>query len=209
MKKAFTLIELLVVIVIMAIIVGMSIPAFRGMGKAAEMNGTVRALCSTISLTRQWAITHRESAGVIVETNLFFAFRGDDKTMVSHSGVGDSAVKKAVAEYKYELDTTSTNAVWVWKLKRYFIHKTPSDVSSAYSYIVFDNLSDPVIFTGVVLNMKTKGKVVNGVRFKTDGGIKTTDDDNYVVECTNVDGTGSGKRITINLLTGGVHVSDR
>ena len=56
----FTLIELLVVIVLMGVIIGISAPAFVGMGRGAGMRGAVRGVCSTLSLLRQWAITHRE-----------------------------------------------------------------------------------------------------------------------------------------------------
>jgi len=58
--RGFTLIELLVVIVLMAIIIAISVPAFVGMGRGSGMRGAVRSVHSTLSLLRQWAITHRE-----------------------------------------------------------------------------------------------------------------------------------------------------
>jgi prepilin-type N-terminal cleavage/methylation domain-containing protein len=60
MKKAFTLIELLVVIVLMAIIAGMAVPAFIGMGRGSAMRGETASIRAKLSLCRQWAITHRE-----------------------------------------------------------------------------------------------------------------------------------------------------
>ena len=69
--RGFTLIELLIVIVLMAIIAGMSAPAFIGMGRGAGMRGSVRSVCSTLSLLRQWAITHREEV-------TFHYFQGSD-----------------------------------------------------------------------------------------------------------------------------------
>ena len=56
----FTLVELLLVMVIMAIIIGVAAPAFIGMGRGAGMRGGVRSVCATLSLLRQYAITHRE-----------------------------------------------------------------------------------------------------------------------------------------------------
>jgi prepilin-type N-terminal cleavage/methylation domain-containing protein len=63
--SAFTLIELLVVIVLMAIIIAISAPAFVGMGRGAGMRGAVSSVRSTLSLLRQWAITHREQVAFV------------------------------------------------------------------------------------------------------------------------------------------------
>jgi len=59
-RRGFTLIELLLVIVLMAMIIGIATPAFVGLSRGAGMRGAVSAVSSTLSLLRQWAITHRE-----------------------------------------------------------------------------------------------------------------------------------------------------
>ena len=59
-SSGFTLIELLTVIAVMAMIIAIATPAFIGMGRGAGMRGAVSGTKSTLSLLRQWAITHRE-----------------------------------------------------------------------------------------------------------------------------------------------------
>ena len=44
----------------MAIVIGIATPAFIGMGRGAGMRGATRGVSSSLSLLRQWAITHRE-----------------------------------------------------------------------------------------------------------------------------------------------------
>lgn len=73
LNSAFTLVELLAVIVIMAIIIAISAPAFVGMGRGAGMRGAVSGVRSTLSLLRQWAITHREQV-------TFYYYQGDFPT---------------------------------------------------------------------------------------------------------------------------------
>lgn len=62
--KAFTLIELLVVMVIAVVIMAVALPGFMGMSKGKAMRGATRSIHSTVSLARQWAITHRENVTV-------------------------------------------------------------------------------------------------------------------------------------------------
>lgn len=64
-QRGFTLVELLVVIAIMAILFGMLMPVFSGMGRGQSMQSAVVQLRSTVALARQWAITHREKTYVI------------------------------------------------------------------------------------------------------------------------------------------------
>ena len=97
----FTLVELLVVIVLMAIIIGISAPAFIGMGRGAGMRGSVRAVCSTLSLLRQWAITHREEViffyreGVAPAASYYYA---------TASGVLIEKTNELPLEVKFGLD---------------------------------------------------------------------------------------------------------
>ena len=59
--RAITLIELLMVMVIMAIVMAVSVPAFNSMGRGSDLRGSVSSVRNTLSQSRQWAITHRES----------------------------------------------------------------------------------------------------------------------------------------------------
>ncbi|MCX6991800.1 MAG: prepilin-type N-terminal cleavage/methylation domain-containing protein [Kiritimatiellaeota bacterium] len=60
LPAAFTLIELLVVMVIAAVIMAVSLPSFLSLGRGAGMRTAVNNVRSTMALSRQWAITHRE-----------------------------------------------------------------------------------------------------------------------------------------------------
>ena len=60
LASAFTLIELLVVMVIAVVIMAVSLPSFISMGRGAGMRTAVNNIRSTVALSRQWAITHRE-----------------------------------------------------------------------------------------------------------------------------------------------------
>ena len=63
--RAFTLIELLVVIGIIGTMMALIMPAFRGFGRSASMNGSVAQVRSTLSLARQFAINKRQNVHVV------------------------------------------------------------------------------------------------------------------------------------------------
>jgi len=149
-SRAFTLIELLVVIVLMALIIAISVPAFVGIGRGAGMRGSVRSVHSTLSLLRQWAITHREQV-----------------TFVYFAGVSPTS--------SYYYATNEFGAV---------IDKT-------------NELPLEVVFEGD-----------GAVTFKTDGGLDLSGfvtniyirDRKFPTDAT------KGKTISINGLTGGIHL---
>ena len=148
--RAFTLIELLVVTVLMAIIIGVSAPAFIGMGRGAGMRGSVRAVCSTLSLLRQWAITHRE------ETTFYYV-------------VG---VTPAASHYY----ATASGVI---------IEKTNE------------------------LPLEVKFNSGGSYTFKTDGGLEGNimDPSTITIDDRKFPGDASkAKNISINRLTGGIHV---
>lgn len=65
MKKGFTLIELLVVIALMAILIGLAAPAFKGSGRGAKARTAIFQLNSHLNLARQMAITQRQRVYVL------------------------------------------------------------------------------------------------------------------------------------------------
>lgn len=64
-RRGFTLVELLVVMGIMALIIMAATPMFNGMTRSSGMQGATMQLRSTLSLARQWAITHRVNTYVV------------------------------------------------------------------------------------------------------------------------------------------------
>lgn len=64
-RRAFTLIELLVVIGIMAVLIAVAVPNLSGLTKGAGLNTAINELRATLSLARQWAITHNEMTYVV------------------------------------------------------------------------------------------------------------------------------------------------
>jgi prepilin-type N-terminal cleavage/methylation domain-containing protein len=63
--NGFTLIEMLVVLVIVGIMVGLAIPAVTNLMKSGGVSAASRHVSSTLSLARQYAITHRTKTRVI------------------------------------------------------------------------------------------------------------------------------------------------
>ena len=88
-KKSFTLIELLFVMLIIAIISAISIPAFISMGRGASMRSTVSSVYNTLSLARQWAITHREEItfSCYRDTATGSAFTGSTFCVTNQAGI--------------------------------------------------------------------------------------------------------------------------
>jgi prepilin-type N-terminal cleavage/methylation domain-containing protein len=64
-SQGFTLIEMVAVMVIMAIILSIAIPAVTNLSKANVMSAGAREVANTLSLARQFAITHRTYARVV------------------------------------------------------------------------------------------------------------------------------------------------
>ncbi len=63
--RAFTIVELLIVVGIMSVLVALALPAFQGIGRGTALRTSMADLKATVSMARQWAITHREDTFVL------------------------------------------------------------------------------------------------------------------------------------------------
>lgn len=64
-RRGFTLVELLVVIGIMGVMLGVATVAFQAVGTGTKLRTGMAQMKSTISLARQYAITHRQTVYVV------------------------------------------------------------------------------------------------------------------------------------------------
>jgi prepilin-type N-terminal cleavage/methylation domain-containing protein len=113
---AFTLIELLVVMVIAVVIMAVSLPSFISMGRGAGMRTAVNNVRSTLALSRQWAITHREEitfvtspTGLVWTTNNQAVLTTNDHACYyAFSGVNTTNLVQSIT--KLPLDVTFESA---------------------------------------------------------------------------------------------------
>ena len=100
-RAGFTLTELLVVIGIMGILIYAAGPMFNGLTRSSGMKGATMQLRTTISLARQWAITHRAKTYIVFPT---------DPTLESDKGTGvTSRIKRS-----YNVYTTQDGFIKDW-----------------------------------------------------------------------------------------------
>lgn len=59
--RGVTLIELLVVMFIAAVLMTIAAPAFSGIGRGSALRAATSSVRSTLALSRQWAIIHKET----------------------------------------------------------------------------------------------------------------------------------------------------
>lgn len=76
--KPFTLIELMVVIAIIAIIMGLSVPAFRNISVGSAVDASSRMLSSQLMLARAEAIARRKYVAVIIPGQ-YYTKNSDDR----------------------------------------------------------------------------------------------------------------------------------
>src|SRR6266404_144895 len=101
-RNGFTLIEMLTVIVIIAVILGIGLPAFTNLMKSGGLSGASREVANALGLARQYAITHRTT------TRIVFPYSGTIGTIASATNLCPWYQSYAV------LDIGSTNYVSKW-----------------------------------------------------------------------------------------------
>ena len=156
--ESFTLAELLVVIAIMALVIAVALPAFQGLGTGASLKASVTQLRVTLSLARQWAITHREQTCVVFVDGTLVQWRNLHKAY------------KAYAVFAITDDSVSP-------VQGYYVN----DWTFLPSGVVFDPTNRPAenvfsLSTAIINNLPfmdaTTVEDLNAVVFKPDGSAR-------------------------------------
>ena len=108
--SGMTLIELLVVMFIMAIIATISIPAFTSMGRGSALRSAVSTFYTSISLARQWAITHKEEVTFTCyrDTAAGSGFTGSTFCVINQAGIYISSVVTNSLDVNFENSVSVT-----------------------------------------------------------------------------------------------------
>lgn len=220
MKKAFTLIELLVVMVIAAVIMAVGIPSFMNIGKGKAMRTATSNIRSVVSLSRQWAITHREN--VTIRYGEFFNglhTEAAGETLVDRGGSFpiDGSLKnhvlfKITGGGNAKIITNTANTITAPGLNwapydRYRIDDPPITLSS---YCVNNGDGDYIqksepLPADVVFNNDSGVSAFSGsMEFTSTGGLST--ETNKIVIIADRHTNGVATTILIQWLTGGITV---
>lgn len=199
----FTLAELLAVIAIMAILLALSVPAFRAFGQGRALEAAVTQLKTALSLARQHAVTYRRYTYVVFPTredvvspeDYFKAYRSYAVFTVTNRATGSG---RYLSSWMFlpEGIVFDTNA-----------YKDTAVFNASYTNRVpFPTESSPLRNLHC-LGFKPDGSVTRG-----DGGhlyvregwvVATSNSLDYGVKPTRV-----GREIYVYGLTGGVRVQD-
>ncbi|MDD2237008.1 MAG: prepilin-type N-terminal cleavage/methylation domain-containing protein [Kiritimatiellae bacterium] len=101
--SGFTLIELLGVLTIMAILMAITIPSFKGIGRTKKMDAAVNQLRTALSLARQYAILNRATVNILIpDPALITSFSpGDVDKCLSAYAIYDRSNDKYISEWYY------------------------------------------------------------------------------------------------------------
>lgn len=97
-KKNFTLVELMVVILIMAVTLGMLLPAFTTMGAGSAVDGAARMVSSQLMLARGEAISRRTHVAVLFPAAI--NSKADDTNIYKYNSFRSGIVEKDGGQWK-------------------------------------------------------------------------------------------------------------
>ena len=169
--RGFTLIELLAVVAILGIAFGIAVAALPGMTRGSAMRASTVELRSTLSLARQWAITHRENTYVVFADGGRYSVekQAGERAFRGYAVYGEKS--GFVSDWKF-LKT----GVYFFPERSFFPENRDED---DFNYTTYKNPFENAVGRGVLLPFPEAGDGIHpsefpAVGFKPGGGVKGT-----------------------------------
>lgn len=201
--------ELLITMGIMAILIAVSVPAFRGFTQSANINGAVARVRSNIALARQWAITQRS------EVNVIFLSSNSLSGALGNIPEGAGRLYRSMAVFVPT--NTAGNGYYIkeWETLPAGFVFTPTTTAYPGTGHGDNVLSAGVAFTTPFPDSTSLDKIKTmGIKFRSDGSVSQASEVYIMPGVVDVDGgltlrtNGPKFGVEIQLLTGQPRIRD-